>query len=187
MEPVDPSTPGSAPSGHGDVVQQVALADDHHRQVLLGGEPPASRRRPREPRRNSGVQLRLPNVITVYSTVVDGDTKWLVMEYLESRGLLEIIRTDGPVTPETAARIGTPAHLGPEVAADEPPAAGSVLDPRTADPTRPSRRTGDAHNMGPRRAELCDMAQAVAVGALATLRQGRSPGGRRSSSPPGPK
>jgi hypothetical protein len=47
-----------------------------------------------------------PNVVTVFDTEVDGETKWLVMEYLPARSLREILRTDGLLSPETAAAIG---------------------------------------------------------------------------------
>jgi hypothetical protein len=47
-----------------------------------------------------------PNVVTVFDTEVDDGTKWLVMEYLPARSLREILRTDGPLSPETAAVIG---------------------------------------------------------------------------------
>ncbi|WP_330274488.1 serine/threonine protein kinase [Lentzea sp. NBC_00516] len=53
-----------------------------------------------------GTELSHPNVITVHGTVVDGAEQWLVMEYLPSRTLAEIIETDGPISPERAAKIG---------------------------------------------------------------------------------
>jgi len=53
-----------------------------------------------------GAGLHHPNVVTVFDTVLDDGTKWLVMEYLSARSLSEIIRTDGPLDPETAALVG---------------------------------------------------------------------------------
>jgi hypothetical protein len=50
--------------------------------------------------------LAHPNVIMVFDSVLHDGTKWLVMEYLPARSLAEIIRTDGPLAPETAAVIG---------------------------------------------------------------------------------
>ncbi|MFC0032520.1 protein kinase [Micromonospora chaiyaphumensis] len=51
-------------------------------------------------------RLTHPNVVRVYDVVrVDGDP-WLVMEYVPSRSLQEIIETDGPVDPRRAATIG---------------------------------------------------------------------------------
>lgn len=50
--------------------------------------------------------LHHANVISVFDTVVDGGTKWLVMEYLPARSLSEIVRTDGPLPPDAAASVG---------------------------------------------------------------------------------
>jgi len=47
-----------------------------------------------------------PNVVTVFDTEVDDGTKWLVMEYLPARSLREILQTDGPLPPATAAAVG---------------------------------------------------------------------------------
>ncbi|MEU4445667.1 serine/threonine-protein kinase [Actinosynnema sp. NPDC050801] len=53
-----------------------------------------------------GAGLSHPNVITVHGTVSDGTEQWLVMEYLPSRSLAEIIEMDGPISPQRAAKIG---------------------------------------------------------------------------------
>ncbi|GLY46705.1 hypothetical protein Lesp01_03610 [Lentzea sp. NBRC 102530] len=53
-----------------------------------------------------GAELSHPNVIATLGTATDGDGQWLVMEYLPSRTLAEIIETDGPIAPDRAARIG---------------------------------------------------------------------------------
>ena len=53
-----------------------------------------------------GAGLQHANVITVFDTVVDGDIKWLVMEYLPARSLSAITRADGPLEPAAAAAIG---------------------------------------------------------------------------------
>ncbi|MGW4156839.1 protein kinase domain-containing protein, partial [Micromonospora chersina] len=54
----------------------------------------------------TAARLSHPNVVRVYDVVrVDGDP-WLVMEYIPSRSLQEIVETDGPVDPRRAAGIG---------------------------------------------------------------------------------
>ncbi|MEV6243375.1 serine/threonine-protein kinase [Lentzea sp. NPDC051838] len=62
-----------------------------------------------------GGELSHPNVITVHGTVDDGADQWLVMEYLPSRSLAEIIEADGPISPRRAAKIG--AQLADALAA----------------------------------------------------------------------
>ncbi|RSM67986.1 hypothetical protein DMH04_47690 [Kibdelosporangium aridum] len=53
-----------------------------------------------------GAGLHHPNVISVFDVVVEGDQRWLVMEYLPARSLAEICRADGPLAPNRVARIG---------------------------------------------------------------------------------
>jgi hypothetical protein len=54
-------------------------------------------------------------VVTVYDAVLDGDDRWLVMEYLPSRSLATIIDTDGALPPGKVAQIG--AQLADAMAA----------------------------------------------------------------------
>lgn len=54
-----------------------------------------------------GAGLHHPNVISVFDVAEDDGRRWLVMEYLPARSLAEICRTDGPISPELAARVGT--------------------------------------------------------------------------------
>lgn len=53
-----------------------------------------------------GAGLHHPNVVTVFDAVMDGDERWLVMEYLPSRSLADILETDGPLPPGKVAKIG---------------------------------------------------------------------------------
>jgi serine/threonine protein kinase len=61
--------------------------------------------------RNSAA-LNHGNVVSVYDAVEDGDHNWLVMEYVPSRNLSEIIAQDGPLPPERVAWIGAQAADG---------------------------------------------------------------------------
>lgn len=54
-----------------------------------------------------GAGLQHPYVITVFDAVTDDEGhRWLVMEYLPSRSLAEILETDGALPPEQVGRIG---------------------------------------------------------------------------------
>jgi serine/threonine protein kinase len=53
-----------------------------------------------------GAGLHHPNLISVFDVVVEGDQRWLVMEYLPARSLAEICRADGPMAPSRVAHIG---------------------------------------------------------------------------------
>jgi tRNA A-37 threonylcarbamoyl transferase component Bud32 len=54
----------------------------------------------------TAARLNHPNVVRVYDVVqVDGDP-WLIMEYVPSRSLQEIVDAEGPLDPRRAAGIG---------------------------------------------------------------------------------
>jgi eukaryotic-like serine/threonine-protein kinase len=54
----------------------------------------------------AAARLSHPNVVRVFDIVVTESTPWIVMEYLPSRSLAEIVSQDGPVGPQRAAQIG---------------------------------------------------------------------------------
>ncbi|GAA1683255.1 hypothetical protein GCM10009765_35580 [Fodinicola feengrottensis] len=53
-----------------------------------------------------GAGLTHPHVVTVLDVAVDGDDRWLVMEYVPSRSLAEVLANDGPLPPNQVRRIG---------------------------------------------------------------------------------
>ena len=59
---------------------------------------------PREAR--AFARIRHPNVIRTLDVLLDGDAPWIVMEYVPSRSLLEVIRDEGPLPPGRVAAIG---------------------------------------------------------------------------------
>ncbi|MBU8855905.1 MULTISPECIES: serine/threonine-protein kinase [unclassified Micromonospora] len=54
----------------------------------------------------TAARLNHPNVVRVYDVVRVQGEPWLIMEYVPSRSLQEIIETDGPLPPGRAAEIG---------------------------------------------------------------------------------
>src|SRR5262245_53939610 len=51
-------------------------------------------------------RLSHPNVVRVYDVVQSEPWPWIVMEYVPSRSLDQVLRGDGPLPPDQAARIG---------------------------------------------------------------------------------
>ncbi|HCO02260.1 MAG TPA: serine/threonine protein kinase, partial [Actinobacteria bacterium] len=56
--------------------------------------------------------LNHPNVVSVYDTGSDGDTHYIVMEYVHGKTLGEIIRESGPLLPQRAVEIGEAVATG---------------------------------------------------------------------------
>ncbi|MDG4831790.1 protein kinase [Solwaraspora sp. WMMD1047] len=54
----------------------------------------------------SAARLNHPHVVQIYDVVHAGPTPWIVMEYVRSRSVQEIIASDGPFPPERTAEIG---------------------------------------------------------------------------------
>ncbi|MFI7026764.1 serine/threonine-protein kinase [Micromonospora sp. NPDC049900] len=95
----------------------VWRADDEllHRQVAvkqvvlparLGGDELDHLRARTLREARTAARLNHPNVVRVYDVVSDGGTPWIVMEYVPSRTLQDVLDTDGPLPPRRAARIG---------------------------------------------------------------------------------
>jgi serine/threonine protein kinase len=81
--------------------------------TLPGETAPDLARAMREAR--SSAALNHPHVVSIYDVLEEGDHIWLVMEYVASRTLWQIITQDGPLSPEAAAGIG--AHIAEGLAA----------------------------------------------------------------------
>ncbi|MGI5447519.1 serine/threonine-protein kinase [Streptomyces sp. CA-243310] len=58
--------------------------------------------------REAWAAARIPdrNVITVHDVVMEDERPWIVMELVQGRSLAELLRDEGPLTPQHAARIG---------------------------------------------------------------------------------
>jgi tRNA A-37 threonylcarbamoyl transferase component Bud32 len=54
----------------------------------------------------SAGRLNHPHVVRVYDVVHEDGQPWIVMEYVPSRSLHQVINEDGPYSPAAAARIG---------------------------------------------------------------------------------
>ncbi|MFI6625999.1 serine/threonine-protein kinase [Streptomyces sp. NPDC050528] len=55
--------------------------------------------------RNAG-RLHHPNIVAVFDYVDEGTTCWIIMEYVPSRSLAQLMAERGPLTPEEAGSIG---------------------------------------------------------------------------------
>ncbi|WP_405931676.1 serine/threonine-protein kinase [Streptomyces sp. NBC_00827] len=74
-------------------VKCARLDDDRATQRLMGEAGNAGR-------------LHHPNIVGVFDFVDEGATCWIVMEYVPSRSLAQILNERGPIAPEEAGSIG---------------------------------------------------------------------------------
>jgi TolB-like protein/predicted Ser/Thr protein kinase len=72
---------------------------------LLRGRVGADRRERLRREALSAAALSHPAITHVYEIVTEGDTDWVVMEYVEGRSLADVVTT-GPLAAEEVARIG---------------------------------------------------------------------------------
>jgi hypothetical protein len=54
----------------------------------------------------AAARLNHPNVVRIYDVVQGEEQPWIVMEYVRARSLLQVIRENGPLPVDQAARIG---------------------------------------------------------------------------------
>ncbi|MEV1319518.1 protein kinase [Micromonospora arborensis] len=54
----------------------------------------------------TAARLNHPNVVRIYDVVHDRENPWIVMEYVQSRSVQQIISAEGPLSPQRTARIG---------------------------------------------------------------------------------
>ncbi|SFK91004.1 serine/threonine-protein kinase [Geodermatophilus ruber] len=85
--------------------RQVAV-----KQVLppVDADPATVDRQRQRALREGRIAARLshPHAVSVYDVAVEGDAPWLVMEYLPSRSLAEVLQEDGVLRVDQVAQIG---------------------------------------------------------------------------------
>ena len=81
--------------------------------MFPGGSDPDIERAAREAR--LAATLNHPHVVAVFDLVTDGNEQWLVMEYVDSVTLGGLVKREGPLSPDRAARLvgaGRPGTRG---------------------------------------------------------------------------
>ena len=86
-----------------DRVLQRTVAVKVMSAALAEGDPSTIARFEREAR--AAASLVHPGIVTVYDTGVDGDQRFIAMEYVDGESLAMIIGREAPLDPDRAARI----------------------------------------------------------------------------------
>ena len=79
-----------------EVTLPSGLSEDEHEELR--------RRTLREAR--AAARLSHPNVVKIYTVESDGERRWIVMEYVRSRSLLQVLEENGALPVDEVARIG---------------------------------------------------------------------------------
>lgn len=79
-----------------EIIPPHGLTDEEREELRL--------RTLREAR--TAARLSHPNVVRIYDTVNVEERPWIVMEYVPSRSLYQVVNTDGPLSPQRAAKLG---------------------------------------------------------------------------------
>jgi serine/threonine-protein kinase len=90
-----------------DGVLQRTVAVKVMSAALAEGDPTHVARFEREAR--AAASLVHPGIVTVYDTGVDGDQRFIAMEYIDGESLATIIAREAPLDPDRAARIAAEA------------------------------------------------------------------------------
>ncbi|WP_051486204.1 serine/threonine-protein kinase [Nocardioides sp. J54] len=102
--------------GNGEVWQALdrSLGRDVAVKVVdaTDGDAPATRRFQQEAR--AAASLNHPHVVAVYDAGTDGQRAYLVMELLPGPPLSELVRREGPLSPERAEELAAQAAAGLE-------------------------------------------------------------------------
>jgi eukaryotic-like serine/threonine-protein kinase len=90
-----------------DRVLQRTVAVKVMSAALAEGDPSTIARFEREAR--AAASLVHPGIVTVYDTGVDGDQRFIAMEYIDGESLATIIAREAPLAPDRVTRIGAEA------------------------------------------------------------------------------
>ncbi|MBW3638846.1 MAG: serine/threonine protein kinase [Actinobacteria bacterium] len=90
-----------------DVVlgREVAVKEVTFPHGLTDEEREVLRERTRREAR-AAARLDHPSAVTVFDVVEEGDAPYLVMELVEARTLSQVVRSDGPLSPQRTAQVG---------------------------------------------------------------------------------
>ncbi|MFC0860868.1 protein kinase [Sphaerimonospora cavernae] len=90
---------------HDELLDREVAVKEVRFDSAMGDELSDLNRRTMREARAAG-RLTHPNVVVVHDVIEEDDRPWIVMQLVPSRSLGQVIRQDGPLTPERTAEIG---------------------------------------------------------------------------------
>ncbi|MGV9771621.1 protein kinase domain-containing protein, partial [Streptosporangium sp. NPDC003464] len=105
LEPIGEGGMGVVWRAHDELLDRVvAVKEVRYRGVDEAARTDLNRRTIREAR--TAGRLDHPSVIIVHDVVEEEGRPWIVMQMVRSRSLGEVVRAEGPLTPERVASVG---------------------------------------------------------------------------------
>ncbi|MEV4297171.1 serine/threonine-protein kinase [Microbispora rosea] len=105
MEPIGRGGMGVVWRAHDQLLDRAVAVKEVRYDSAMGDELSDLNRRTMREARAAG-RLTHPNVVVVHDVIEEDDRPWIIMQLVASRSLGQVIREDGPLSPERTVEIG---------------------------------------------------------------------------------
>ncbi|MBO4272428.1 serine/threonine-protein kinase, partial [Microbispora triticiradicis] len=105
MEPIGRGGMGVVWRAHDQLLDRPVAVKEVRYDSAMGDELSDLNRRTMREARAAG-RLTHPNVVVVHDVIEEDDRPWIIMQLVQSRSLGQVIREDGPLSPERTVEIG---------------------------------------------------------------------------------
>ncbi|ETK36436.1 serine/threonine-protein kinase, partial [Microbispora sp. ATCC PTA-5024] len=105
MEPIGRGGMGVVWRAHDRLLDRAVAVKEVRYDSAMGDELSDLNRRTMREARAAG-RLTHPNVVVVHDVIEEDERPWIIMQLVQSRSLGQVIREDGPLSPERTIEIG---------------------------------------------------------------------------------
>ncbi|WP_182904712.1 serine/threonine-protein kinase [Microbispora sp. H13382] len=105
VEPIGRGGMGVVWRAHDELLDRAVAVKEVRYDSAMGDELSDLNRRTMREARAAG-RLTHPNVVVVHDVIEEDDRPWIIMQLVPSRSLGQVIREDGPLSPERTVEIG---------------------------------------------------------------------------------
>ncbi|WP_169944879.1 serine/threonine-protein kinase [Microbispora sp. H11081] len=105
LEPIGRGGMGVVWRAHDELLDRAVAVKEVRYDSAMGDQLSDLNRRTMREARAAG-RLTHPNVVVVHDVIEEDDRPWIIMQLVASRSLGQVIREDGPLSPERTVEIG---------------------------------------------------------------------------------
>ncbi|GLW97324.1 serine/threonine-protein kinase [Microtetraspora sp. NBRC 16547] len=105
IEPIGRGGMGIVWRAHDELLDRTVAVKEVRYDSAMGDQLDELNRRTMREARAAG-RLTHPNVVVVHDVIEEDDRPWIIMQLVPSRSLGQVIREDGPLSPERTTEIG---------------------------------------------------------------------------------